>query len=312
MMIARTTRCGGLLVGRNAFCRLLAGWLYLTMLTPSPCRADGALFTADDVLKGVAPGDCQGPNYIRVAVDGQDDCLRFYGAQAEAADRPPLVFLEGDVISVAQPRTDPPVWQVGEFYKQLNPKLMQSEAEHYSAATARTFVNLARPGIFGSSGHHLERRRPREVALVDAALNTLKARFGWARIDLAGFSGGGHLVGALLARRDDIGCAVIASGNVAVRQRGTARGLSTDVTGYADFVDPIDHAAEIGRRHPKRVVFLTDPSDRVVEARFQNAFAAALRMAGVIVEQRSVFAADPGHHNLRSAAIIAGLACTDG
>jgi dienelactone hydrolase len=280
------------------------------MLNPDPCNAGEALFTADDVLNGVAPGDCQGPNYIGIALDGRDDCLRFYGAQAGSIDRPPLVFLEGDVISVAQPRTDPPVWQVGEFYKRLNPRLMQKEAEHYSAATARTFVNLARPGTFGSSGHHLERRRPREVALVNAALDVLKARFGWARIDLAGFSGGGHLVGALLARRDDIGCAVIASGNVAVRQRSIERGLSTDVTGYADFVDPIDHAAEIGR-HPTRVVILTDPSDRVVEAKFQDMFAVALRTAGVTVEQRLVAAADPSHHNLRSAAIIAGLACTD-
>lgn len=295
----------------NAFCRLLAGWLYLTMLNPGPCHADEALFTADDVLNGVAPGDCQGSNYIRVALDGRDDCLRFYGAQAEPTGRPPLVFLEGDVISVAQPRTDPPVWQVSEFYKRLNPRLMQKEAEHYSAATARTFVNLARPGTFGSSGHHLERRRPREVALVNAALDVLKARFGWAQINLAGFSGGGHLVGALLAQRDDIGCAVIASGNVAVRQRGMERGLSTDVTGYADFVDPIEHAAEIGRRHPMRVVILTDPFDRVVEAKFQDMFAVALRTAGVAVEQRLVAAADPGHHNLRSAAIIAGLACTD-
>lgn len=295
----------------NAFLRLLVGGVYLTMLNPGLSHADEALFTESDVLNGVASGDCQGPNYIRLALDGQDDCLRFYGAQAGPIDRPPLVFLEGDVISVAQPRTDPPVWQVGDFYKRLSPRLMQREAEHYSAATARTFVNLARPGIFGSSGHHLERRRPREVALVNAALDILKARFGWAQINLAGFSGGGHLVGALLARRNDIGCAVIASGNVAVRQRGIERGLSTDVTGYADFVDPIDYAAEIGRRHPVRVVILTDPSDRVVEAKFQDMFATALRAEGVAVEQRLLIAAAPSHHNLRSAAIIAGLACSD-
>ncbi|MGE8126664.1 alpha/beta hydrolase family protein [Methylobacterium sp. NPDC080182] len=295
----------------NAFLRLLVGWLYLTMLNPGPGHADETHFTAHDVLNGVAPGDCQGSNYIRVALDGREDCLRFYGAQAEPTNRPPLVFLEGDVISVAQPRTYPPAWQVGEFYRRLNPKLMQKEADLYSAATARTFVNLARPGTFGSSGHHLERRRPREVALVNAALDALKARFGWAQINLAGFSGGGHLVGALLARRDDIGCAVIASGNVAVRQRGVERGLSADVTGYEDFVDPIEHAAEIGRRPPMRVVILTDPADRIVEAKFQNMFAVALRTAGVAVEQRLVAAADPDHHNLRSAAIIAGLACAD-
>jgi len=130
MMIARTTRYDLHPVKPNAFCRLLAGWLYLTMLILCPCHADEALFKADDVLKGVAPGDCQVPSYIRVALDGRDDCLRFYGTQAGPTDRPPLVFLVGDVISVAQPRTDPPVWQVGGFYKRLNPRLMQKEAEH--------------------------------------------------------------------------------------------------------------------------------------------------------------------------------------
>ena len=213
------------------------------------------------------------------------------------------------MVNVAQPRVGPPIWQVGAYYQNLTPKLMQRDAEQYAAATARTFINLARPGTFGSSGNHLERRRPREVALVGGALDALKARFGWTRIDLAGFSGGGHLVGALLARRNDIGCAVIASGNVAVRQRGAALGLSTDVTGYTDFVDPIDHADEIARHRPERVVMLTDPADRIVEARFQYAFADVLRSAGVNVEQRILSAADPAHHNLRYAALMAGLSC---
>lgn len=221
-----------------------------------------------------------------------------------------MIFLEGDVVRVAQPRTEPPIWQVGRSYQRLTPTLMQREVEQLAGATARTFINLARPGTYGSSGHHLERRRPREVALIDGAIDALKTRFGWTRIDLAGFSGGGHLVGALLARRNDVGCAVIASGNVAVRQRGLARGLPNDVTGFADFVDPIDHVAEIGRRSPRRILILTDPADRVVEGRFQNAFASALKSAGVTVEQRAVRASDPAHHDLRLAALLAGLSCT--
>jgi poly(3-hydroxybutyrate) depolymerase len=87
-----------------------------------------------------------------------------------------------------------------DIYTRLSPATMQREAEQYAAASGRTFVNLARPGVFGSTGHHLQRRREREVALVDRALNRLKELFGWSRIDLAGMSGGGHLVGALLAQ----------------------------------------------------------------------------------------------------------------
>ncbi|MFM0609414.1 hypothetical protein PQR05_33300 [Paraburkholderia sediminicola] len=39
---------------------------------------------------------------------------------------------------------------------------------------------------------------------------------GWKYVDLAGLSGGDHLVAALMARRDDINCAMIASGGVAI------------------------------------------------------------------------------------------------
>ena len=270
---------------------------------------DEVPFSADDVLQGCLSGDGRGAHQILVSVEGRDDCLRFYRAEAGTEKRSPLVFLEGDVVHLTSPYGEPPLWSVAAFYQKLTPNLMQGEVNFYAASAGRTLINLARPGIFGSTGRHLERRRPREVALVDAALDALKARFGWKSFDLAGFSGGGHLVGALLARRDDIGCAIIASGNVAVRQRGTALGLTTDVTGYADFIDPIDYASEIARRQPKRVIMLTDPMDRIVEARFQTAFGAALTDAGVNVEQRMIAAADTDRHNLRHAAIIAGLAC---
>lgn len=83
------------------------------MLRLSPAQAAEPPFSADDVLNGVIPDDCQGPDRIRVLVEGRDDYLRFYGAQAGPADRPPLIFLEGDVVRVAQPRTEPPVWHIG-------------------------------------------------------------------------------------------------------------------------------------------------------------------------------------------------------
>ncbi len=52
-------------------------------------------------------------------------------------------------------------------YPQLSPAMMQAEAEQYAAAAGRTFINLARPGVYGSSGDHMQRRREREVRLID-------------------------------------------------------------------------------------------------------------------------------------------------
>ena len=182
---------------------------------------------------------------------------------------------------------------------------MQAEAEQFAVSLARPFVNLARPGVFGSSGKHFERRREREVALIDAALDQLREALGWSRIDLAGQSGGGHLVAALMARRRDIDRAVIASGNVAVRRRNQLRGTAADATGYADFVDPIDLVAAVAQHPPRQVIVLTDPQDAVVPAECQAAYVRALRGAGVAVEQRFVAALDPRRHGLRLAALLA-------
>jgi dienelactone hydrolase len=182
---------------------------------------------------------------------------------------------------------------------------MQAEAEQFAIAIGRTFVNLARPGTYGSSGNHHERRREREVALVDDALDRLKDAFGWQRIDLAGLSGGGHLVAALMGRRGDIGRAVIASGNVAVRMRNQERGMRADSTGYSDFVDPIDLVSDVAQHPPGKVIVLTDPRDKIVPAAGQAAYVRALRDVGVAVEHRFLPATDAHHHILRQAAILA-------
>lgn len=269
-------------------------------------------FSSDDVLSGTtaAPGACRETGRLWVEIDGRGECLRFYGAIPEGSRQSPVIFLDGDVVQ-QQGRTaaGETIWEVPSYYTQLGPAILQAEAEQYAAATQRGFINLARPGTYGSSGNHLERRRKREVDLVDAALDGLKRHFGWSVISLAGQSGGGHLVAALLARRSDVDCAVIASGNVAVRQRLREWNLTADVTGFFDFVDPVDGVLDVARHPPRSLVVLTDARDKVVSASSQAMYVAALRNAGVGVEQRFVVARDPGHHLLRIPAIIAALAC---
>ena len=277
----------------------------------SSALATEPAFCPNDVLSGVPATEAHrdGPGRLWVEVDGHGDGLRFYGAMAGDAGAAPVIFLEGDVLrQVSGSLASGVEWQVVDGYAQLSPALLQGEAAQYAAATARSFVNLARPGAYGSSGHHRQRRREREVALVDRALDRLKKRFGWSRIDLAGVSGGGHLVAALMGRRSDIDRAVIASGNVAVRKRAQERGLETGVTGYADFVDPIDLVQQVARHPPRKLIMLTDPRDMLVSASSQAAYLEALRGSGVEVEQRLVPARDPNHHLLRVPAIMAALA----
>jgi dienelactone hydrolase len=281
------------------------------MIPLSTALAEEPKFSAEDVLRGVVTSQetCSGSGMVWVEVDSKGDCMRFYAGQAASLAQP-LIYVEGDVVRQSQPQTNPPTWEVLEYYSRLSPAMVQLEADQYSAAAARTFVFLARPGVYGSSGNHLQRRREREIALVDKAIDLLKTRFGWSTIDLSGLSGGGHLVAALMARRNDIGCAVIGSGNVAVRQRLREFGLSKDVTGYADFFDPIDHVDAVALHPPRKVIMLTDPKDMIVSAKSQGAYASALRAAGVTVEHRFVSALDdPAHHYLRTPTIMAAFAC---
>ena len=268
--------------------------------------ADRPCFDASEMLQGSRPQPerADEPGRIDVVVDGIPDTLCFYGRVAGPEDDPPLIYLEGD-----SSRRDAGTWTVFEGYARQSPSLVQRWAEQVAVAMNRTFVVLARPGVYGSSGNHQERRRPREVALVDAALSALTAAFGLRSLDLGGFSGGGHLVASLMAKRSDIGCAVIASGNVAVRQRNAELGLDADITGFADFVDPIALVAEVARHPPQHVVVLTDPEDRIVSAACQTAYVAALRGAGVAVDHRLLPALEPSGHALNDAVLLAAAAC---
>lgn len=261
-------------------------------------------FSTDDVLQGVGPTPCVPPDagFIRVHVDGRPEDIRFYGREG-APDVAPLVYLSSDCLQKVDG-----VLSVFTRYGEELPLTVQNWAEQMSVSLGRTFLALARPGIFGSSGDHRERRRPREVAVVGAALDALKAAFGWTLIDLAGLSGGGHLVAALIADRNDVGCAVIASGNVSVRQRNAEMKWETDITGFSDFVDPIDLVERVAKSPPRRLIVLTDPDDRIVPAASQLAYVAALRKAGVAVDHRLARALEPTRHVLQEAALFAAAA----
>jgi dienelactone hydrolase len=261
-------------------------------------------FSGIDVVQGVesSSSDGDGPGRVRVEVDGKVDVLAFYGAASEGAPADPVIFLRGDVVE----KRDTGIVAI-EAYIATTAYDVQALSEQMGANFARPYIHLARPGILGSSGHHLDRRRPREVALVDMALTRLKAHFGWRRINLVGQSGGGHLVAALIARRSDVGCAVIASGNTAVAQRNREYGWTVDITGHADFFDPIDHVAEVARHPPEKIIVLTDPNDRRVSASVQTAYVEALRQVGVAVDHRFLSAAGELRHDLHLPGILAAF-----
>jgi hypothetical protein len=68
---------------------------------------------------------------------------------------------------------------------------------------------------------------------------------------------------------------VISSGNTAVAQRNHESGWTADVTGHTDFLDPIDHVAEVARHPPEKIIVLTDPNDQRVSSSVQTAYVEA-------------------------------------
>jgi dienelactone hydrolase len=262
-------------------------------------------FAAQDVLSGTVahPSEQDGSGRLLVDLGGQVDRLQFYGLQP--GRKQPVIYLRGDVMR--HPKDGPSVVIPG--YSTQAPLDVQRHAEAWADSANRPYIHLARPGILGSSGRHADRRREREIALVGAALDRLKHAFQWERLNLVGHSGGGHLVAALMARRNDLNCAVIASGNMSVRQRNEAMtgDANRDVTGHVDFVDPVDFVDEVARHPPEKVIVLTDKLDSSVSAVHQQHYVDALRKVGVPVDHRFVVANDSDHHMLDKEAHLAAF-----
>jgi dienelactone hydrolase len=193
------------------------------------------------------------------------------------------------------------------------------DAEDLRARAARDYrsygvpyIRLSRPGVYGSSGDHKERRRPREVALANAALDALKEKYRIGRFALSGQSGGGHLVAALLAFRGDVACAVVTSGVVAVRERIAAKGWTADSTGYADFLDPIEFVARIPRDRNRRIYIVGDPRDRAVPFESQAAYHRALVAAGHDASLVRARASGESHHSLSPLGFLVVNGCLEG
>ncbi|MEM6536448.1 MAG: hypothetical protein AAF668_01825 [Pseudomonadota bacterium] len=269
---------------------------------PKTHELDREGFEPDLVLSGSETDgkDSDGPGQLLIECDGTTDLIKFYGAQYHDTDEPPLIFLSGDVVERTKSG-----FRVHPGYHQNSPASIQIEAEEFSKTFNRTFVQLARPGIYGSTGNHMHRRRPHEVNLVDAAISKLVDTFEWEEIDVAGLSGGGHLAACLAARRNDIRRLTIGSGNVAVRDRLDILGLTSDVTGFDDFVDPICFVEQIADSNVQLITMITDPRDALAPAHLQIKFANLLRGAGARVDHQFVDSADPNHHVLYEETVIA-------
>lgn len=263
-------------------------------------------FSEEGLVQGVAATQQQCASvgmavWARTAT-GEAECIRYWaaGMNVYGPVSRVLVYIPGDQMAFDAPAAS---------YTRLSPQAMQNLANGMQSRVETAFILLSRPGIFGSSGDHKQRRREVESRLMSAALDEIKKRHAIGEFSLVGLSGGGHVVASLLGWRADVVCAVPASSVSSPRLRWQGMGRTSDLTGHADSYEPVDNLKP-GVFHPRlRVFVLGDPKDSNVLWSTQTPLADRLRELGVPVETVHGEGSDAQRHVLGSSAQKIGSLC---
>jgi hypothetical protein len=278
----------------------------VAMPTPAPA----VIISTADMARGFAATHEQCvslPQTVWVGVGRYRFCIQYYLSTAGGESQWPAVFLQGDR------RAGKFEARTGQFIadprgRDVDTASLARYADLLSRRTHATAIYLARIGVDGSSGHQDMRRSVLEGMVLDQALTAIKQRHGFKGFHLVGQSGGAANIGALLAMRNDIGCAVPGSGPLALRGGASRTVMDPMLVKY----NGLSGIAAIVRNRPARVLVVSDRLDRTVPIEFQSAFARALDKAGVVAEQYFVTATDDNHHGVAPFAAMALAGCIDG
>lgn len=267
---------------------------------------DGANFSGDALMSGVSAteADCSrltNAVWARLSQD-EAECLRYWpSGLGSAGSSRVMVYLPGDQITNSRPDAS---------YATRSPRSLQMLADSLQSRAGVPFILMSRPGLFGSSGDHKDRRTELEVRLVSAALDAIKARHGINEYGLVGLSGGGHTVAAMLALRNDVVCAVPASAVSSPRLRWSQMGLKADLTGRMDSYEPVEHLRP-GIFNPRlRVFVMGDPKDTNVPWATQLPLAIKLKALGVEVQAVNAEGSDLQRHAIGNSSQRIGSLCT--
>lgn len=271
-------------------------------------------FSAADVINGtkVSREACARTRQaVFVEAFGEGVCIRYY-LSGPARGEAPVVFFTGDVLGLdAKGRRE-----VEPGYLTQAPEYIDIASKVWAGRLKAPMIFFGRLGLNGSSGWHGDRRTALEVEVTDRALDAIKAREGFSGFHLVGQSGGAMLVPALVAARDDVGCAVIASGPMDFRAFTRAYGITFRTGGPRAHYDPMADVAKIAAKTSGeggvRLFLLTDPADRAVPAIFQNPMVTALAAKGGHATQILTSGRDAEHHALIEKALFVAGQCVAG
>jgi len=260
---------------------ILAMFLIVSIVGCSTALINADTFSYDGLKRGstMSQNDCQFPDTsVWVFVDGEGECIRYFHAGLKQSNPIVHVWFHGDRLKTVGKLKDGNV-EVISYHDNSLDYLQQEVISEYEKSKT-PYIRLSRPGVYGSSGDHKKRRLPREVNIVNTALNEIKKKYNIGSFILSGQSSGGHMVGSLLSLRDDISCAVITSGLVSVTNRNSIKGWSTDATGYSSYYDPIAHVNKIVQNNKRPIFIVGDPDDNNVPFSTQEGYFNELKKFG--------------------------------
>ena len=271
------------------------------------------VFGHNDILKGkeITQSQCAAIKYaVWVTHKFGTECIRYYPSANIERARLAVLYFHGDRSSGGK---------VVGAYRDNTVAAQLALAAQNAAENDVPWIMVARPGAYGSSGHHGARRQPKEFYSLKAAIDAIRAKHGIGRVILAGQSGGATSVGAVLTLgQTGVACGVATSGGYAVIERADRkrsanspkRGL--DSNGNANPYEPINEVAGIEPDARRRLFIIGDPRDANTYFDLQRKFAARVAAAGhhaVAVEAR---ATGKSHHTLAPMAYKAAGWCAAG
>jgi hypothetical protein len=239
------------------------------------------------------------------------ECIRYYpsgGLSPEEKPNVAVMYFHGDHLAGSAPLGN---------YGKITPQKLLDGVQSYYRKFGVPYILIGRPGVYGSSGDHTQRRRLKESYSLNAAVDAIKARYGLQKVVLAGQSGGAYTAAALLSLgRTDVMCVAASSGVYAVSELAEIKRAKNymrsrpgcDVTNYCDAYEVIDHVDGVVA-DPQRVFYLiANPEDRNTVFFLQKRFADKLAAAGHRVEVIEAKGRGPDGHSLSHVSFpVAGL-----
>lgn len=231
--------------------------------------------------------------------NGRAECMKYYSCNLQSSNDIAMIQLHGDVISLKADGTRVP----HPNYLGMTPNRILQQLKTWSDDTDGVpTIFMARPGTYGSSGDHEDRRTIDEIDIINQTLDAIKERHRIKTFLVMGQSGGGLVAAGLLERRNDILYAVLCSSVLDSKGHFAHTRKFNPIPAWpkhemSKYYTPLEAANPVLNTRC-RVYVVSDPRDIIVPLVFQRRYYNKLMKSGLGCEQIFAYARPTRHHDL--------------